>query len=219
MRTLLPRLRASVALPAVSIAALWIAVPACEPRIEEPLPPKRTEDSSQAEPSPEGAAAPKGDSGRRRCIKSLPAKPTRTATPGPDPKCPADPETPPKLRTGKVVFKDAKEQAVTVEIANTEESRQRGLMYRTKMADDHGMIFLFNERTNHTFWMHNTCISLDMMFIDEDGVIVGIEESTPTMNDSTFEVGCASKFVLEVNAGWSRKNGVMPGQRVEIQGI
>ena len=64
------------------------------------------------------------------------------------------------------------------------------------------MIFVFGEeRRNHEFWMHNTCIPLDMMFIDKDGFITGIEENVPTMNDNTYSSGCASTYVLEVNAG------------------
>jgi uncharacterized membrane protein (UPF0127 family) len=64
--------------------------------------------------------------------------------------------------------------------------------------------------------MHNTCIPLDLLFIDEDGLIVGIVESAPTLNDDSRGVGCPSRFVLEVNAGWSRRHGVRPGQRVRL---
>ena len=81
------------------------------------------------------------------------------------------------------------------------------------------MIFSFEEKSNHSFWMHNTCIPLDMLYLDDDGLIVGIEENTPTMSDDTFEVGCESKYVLEVNAGWTRAHGVMAGQRVKIDGV
>jgi hypothetical protein len=87
------------------------------------------------------------------------------------------------------------------------------------MADDRGMIFWFQEKENHSFWMHNTCIPLDMLYIDADGLVVGIEESTPTMSDDTFEVGCPSQYVLELNAGWCRAHGVKAGQRVKIDGI
>jgi uncharacterized membrane protein (UPF0127 family) len=87
------------------------------------------------------------------------------------------------------------------------------------MPEDRGMIFTFEERQNHRFWMHNTCIPLDMLFIDGDGTIVGIEENTSTMDDSTFEVGCPSNYVLELNAGWTRKHGVKAGQKVKLEGI
>jgi hypothetical protein len=67
--------------------------------------------------------------------------------------------------------------------------------------------------------MHNTCIPLDMLFIDDDGLIVGIEENTPTMSDDTFSVGCSSKYVLELNAGWCRRHGVVAGQKVRFDGL
>jgi hypothetical protein len=154
-------------------------------------------------------------------MKSTPDHPGRAIARdgGADPACPPDPETPPKLRTGKVIFPDAKNHSVTVEIAERDDDRQRGLMFRKSMHEEHGMIFRFEERENHTFWMHNTCIPLDMLFIDDDGTIVGIEENCPTMNDSTFQVGCPSRYVLEVNAGWSRRHGVAAGQRVKLEGI
>jgi uncharacterized membrane protein (UPF0127 family) len=104
---------------------------------------------------------------------------------------------------------------VTVEIARAEEETSRGLMYRTSMAEDHGMIFAMDRR-EHTFWMRNTCIPLDMMFIDRDGTIVGIEENVPTLNDKERTTGCISTHVLEVNAGWSRRHGVKPGQKVKL---
>lgn len=123
------------------------------------------------------------------------------------------------LRTGKVTFTGAKDAAVTVEIAEDDRARQRGLMYRRSMPDDRGMIFWFEQKDNHAFWMHNTCIPLDMLYIDDDGLIVGIEENTPTMSDDTFEVGCGSRYVLEVNAGFCRARGIRAGQRLKIEGI
>jgi hypothetical protein len=81
------------------------------------------------------------------------------------------------------------------------------------------MLFDLGVRDDHKFWMHNTCIPLDMLFIDDDGLIVGIEENTPTMSDDTFAVGCPSRYVLELNAGWTRKHGVVAGQKVKLEGL
>jgi uncharacterized membrane protein (UPF0127 family) len=64
--------------------------------------------------------------------------------------------------------------------------------------------------------MHNTCIPLDMLFVDEDGLIVGIVENAPTLDDGTREVSCPSRWVLEVNAGWSRRHAVRAGQRLVL---
>ena len=203
----------------VHLALPFLATVACEPRVEEPVPPARAAATSTAVAS--SAAKTASPAAEKRCIRASPAAPARTLPNGnaADPRCPNDPDVPPVLREGRVVFPDAKGLGVSVEIAEKTRDRTRGLMYRKHMPEDRGMIFRMDAREVHTFWMHNTCIPLDMLFIDEDGVIVGIEENVPTMDDSTFEVGCPSKYVLEMNAGWSRKNGVAAGQRVVLQGI
>lgn len=154
-----------------------------------------------------------------RCVRKSPEVAARPVPPSPDPNCPPDPEVPGDLRMGKIAFKDAGGKEIDVEIAENDHTRERGLMYRKSMDQERGMIFLFDQRIDHTFWMKNTCIPLDMLFIDDDGVIVGIEENVPTMNKESRSVGCASRYVLEVNAGWTRKNGVKAGQHVELRGI
>ncbi len=90
----------------------------------------------------------------------------------------------------------------------------RGLMYRTSLAPDRGMLFDLGRRDDQKFWMHNTCIPLDLLYVDEDGLIVGIVENAPTLNDESRGVGCPSRFVLEVNAGWARRHGVRAGQHL-----
>ena len=89
-------------------------------------------------------------------------------------------------------------------------------MYRTALADDRGMLFDLRVRDDHKFWMHNTCISLDLIYVDEDGLVVGIVENAPTLNDESRGVGCPSLYVLEVNAGWARGHGVKAGQHMTI---
>jgi uncharacterized membrane protein (UPF0127 family) len=198
---------------ALAVAALPLSCGGCERRAEEPLPEVRP--LTRTDDAPQGTARPWG----KRCVRESPKVALRRAPPSPAPGCPRDPEKPPALRTGKVTFPDPKAGTIAVEIAEKDQDRQRGLMYRTSMPDDHGMIFWFEEKSNHSFWMHNTCIPLDMLYIDDDGLIVGIEENTPTLSDDTFEVGCESKYVLEVNAGWTRAHGVTAGQKVNIEGI
>jgi uncharacterized membrane protein (UPF0127 family) len=205
----------------VPLVFLTLALPSCERRVDEPLPEVRplgasavsvvyARDAVSAKgPEP---ANPWGD----RCVRPSPKVAQRVARKGPDPRCPKDPGNAPKLQTGTVTF--ITHDTVTVEIAQREADRQRGLMYRTSMSPDHGMIFTFDEKSDHTFWMHNTCISLDMVFIDGDGLIVGIEENTPTLSDDTFAVGCPSTYVLELNAGWARAHAITAGTRVKIEG-
>jgi uncharacterized membrane protein (UPF0127 family) len=110
-----------------------------------------------------------------------------------------------------VTFSDVPGVEVEAEVVRAPRDTERGLMYRTSMDEDRGMLFDLGEREDHKFWMHNTCIPLDMLFVDFDGLIVGIVENAPTLNEGTRSVGCASRFVLEVNAGWARRHGVRAG--------
>lgn len=201
-----------------------LAVAACD-RVTEPV---ATDPPRPLTTTPTASAAAPG-----RCVKQWGPKPKREPfLPGfVAPDCPekGDEITPPPpkepLRTATVVFHEATREAgaaapsVTVEVADSGTARQRGLMMRKSMPENRGMIFVFEERRVQEFWMHNTCIPLDMMFIDKDGFITGIEENVPTMNDNTYASGCPSTYVLEVNAGWSRKHGVAPGQSVRFEGL
>jgi uncharacterized protein len=122
------------------------------------------------------------------------------------------------LPTGQVRFVDAPSAPrVTVERALDDTTRARGLMYRTRLAADAGMLFSWNVEEPRSFWMLNTCIPLDMLFIAADGTIVGILEQVPTLNTLPRGVPCPAAHVLEVNAGWTRQHGIEPGQRVEFE--
>lgn len=156
-------------------------------------------------------------SAAKRCIKPLAEVAPKTPPIAKPPACPADPEGPQNLPVAQVTFPETPSVGrVEVEIAKTEHDVQRGLMYRMQMAEEHGMFFKLEDRREHTFWMHNTCLPLDIMFVDDDGTIVGISESAQPLTDTTRTVGCASSYVLEMNAGWARRHGVKPGQRLVI---
>jgi hypothetical protein len=105
---------------------------------------------------------------------------------------------------------------VEAEIAKGEHDTTRGLMYRTTMPEMHGMLFEL-ERADHAFWMHNTCIPLDLVYID-GGQIVGIVDSAPILNDDPKSVGKLSDWVLELNAGFCKRHGVRVGQHVALSG-
>jgi hypothetical protein len=89
-------------------------------------------------------------------------------------------------------------------------------MYRTSMPEMHGMIFEL-DRIDHMFWMHNTCIPLDLVYIDR-GQVVGIVEEAPILNDEPRGVGKLSDQVLELNAGFCKRHGVKVGQHVTRAG-
>jgi uncharacterized membrane protein (UPF0127 family) len=149
-----------------------------------------------------------------RCIVPL-AQTAPAVPPAAGNQCPADPQGRFKLTRARVSIPDAN-ASVDAELARSMAEGERGLMYRKAMGEDEGMLFYIDEKRIQTFWMHNTCIPLDMLFIDDDGTIVGIVESAPVLDDGARQVDCPSRYVLEVNAGWTRRHGVKPGQRLVL---
>jgi uncharacterized membrane protein (UPF0127 family) len=133
--------------------------------------------------------------------------------------CPKDPTGNLKLPVGRVTFVDAPNSpSAEVELARDEPSRERGLMYRTSMPEGSGMLFSWQDERVRNFWMHNTCIPLDMLYITKDGTIAGILEQVPTLNDAPRGIKCPVAHVLELNAGWARSHGIAPGMKVKIEG-
>jgi uncharacterized protein len=122
------------------------------------------------------------------------------------------------LPVAHVTFPDALGAAIEAQVVRSPHDTMRGLMYRTSLGPDRGMLFDLRTREDHQFWMHNTCLPLDLLYIDDDGFIVGVVESAPTLNDQPRGVGCPSVYVLEVNAGWSRRHGVRAGQHARFPG-
>ena len=102
----------------------------------------------------------------------------------------------------------------TVEIADSWETRQRGLMYRRAMDPDHGMLFLFNAPQKARMWMKNTYISLDMLFVDEQGIIRSIAENTVPESLATLSSGVDVIAVLELIGGRTEALGIRPGHRL-----
>jgi uncharacterized protein len=108
---------------------------------------------------------------------------------------------------------------VTVELARTNEERRRGLMYRQNLAPDTGMLFLFEEDEIHGFWMKNTLISLDMIFIRADGTVAGVVENAAPRTLETRTVGLPSRHVLEVIGGYAKALGIAAGTKVSYENI
>jgi uncharacterized membrane protein (UPF0127 family) len=114
----------------------------------------------------------------------------------------------------------AGEQHVVVEIARTDPERERGLMFRQTLAPGRGMIFLFPEPKKLKFWMKNTYIPLDMIFIGADKRVVYVEENAePLTLDNRGPADDDSQFVLEVPGGWARAHGVERGVLVRFVNI
>ncbi len=107
---------------------------------------------------------------------------------------------------------------MTVEVASNGAERSRGLMYRTELPQNAGMLFSWAGEARRSFWMKNTCLPLDMLFLSRDGTIVGIVEQVPPMNLTSRSVPCPAAHVLEVNAGYARAHEIEPGQKVAFAG-
>jgi uncharacterized membrane protein (UPF0127 family) len=103
----------------------------------------------------------------------------------------------------------------TLEVANTEETRERGLMRRDSMAADHGMIFVFDHEQVLPFYMKNTRIPLDIVFVDKQGVVVAVKQMRPYDLSITSSVKPAL-WAIELNAGAAAAAGVKAGDVLDI---
>jgi uncharacterized membrane protein (UPF0127 family) len=118
-----------------------------------------------------------------------------------------------------IVTQEGRESTFKVEIADTPSKRELGLQYRRELAADHGMLFLFPDEKEYSFWMKNTPIALDLIFIDKARKIVGIVEQAVPFSLDSRSVGASSQFVLEINGGLSRRYGIQTGDRVRFHGV
>lgn len=107
-----------------------------------------------------------------------------------------------------------------VEIADTPEERARGLMNRESLNQDSGMLFIFDTEAKHCFWMKNTLISLDIIWLDENKKIVFIKHNAePCQADpcETFKPSGNAKYVLEINSGLAKEIGLKKGGYLEFK--
>ena len=127
----------------------------------------------------------------------------------------------PTLPRARVLLKDAYGgvHRVDVEVAATPETRTRGLMWRKELPAGQGMLFIFPDEDVQSFWMRNTLISLDMLFINSEGRIVGIVERAEPRTLTSRSVGVPGRYVLEVPGGWCQSQGITRGGTVEFQGL
>jgi uncharacterized membrane protein (UPF0127 family) len=120
-----------------------------------------------------------------------------------------------------IVFATGQGQPVRafVELARTADERQQGLMHRRELAPDAGMLFLFeNEQILH-FWMKDTPLPLDLIFLDRDLVVVGVMADAEPMTTIPRTIGKPAQYVLEVNAGWARRHAIAEGVRAQFESV
>lgn len=158
------------------------------------------------------------------------------ATPATDPQVPVGAEeapTPPArtdegampagaiqhfARRGRVTVVGATQgPAFAVELALTARERQQGLMYRRSLAEDAGMLFDMDGDGDWRFYMRNTLLSLDMIFIDAQWQVVGVVPRVPPLTETTRSVGKPSRYVLELAAGIAEKHHITAGTRLQFE--
>ena len=103
--------------------------------------------------------------------------------------------------------------SIRAEVANSEEDRRTGLMFRKSLAENQGMLFIYEKEGRYAMWMKNTNVALSVAFIDRNGAILNIEDMEPQTEDSHGSKGVA-KFSLEMNQGWFKKRGIKKGDHV-----
>lgn len=131
---------------------------------------------------------------------------------------PAQQYTVPFKKEGSLTFFDENSneaiKTIDLEIADTEERITRGLMHRPNMPDTEGMLFVFPDMAPRSFWMRNTLVSLDIIFVDNFNQIVSIQEKTTPRSEQSLPSGKPAQYVVEVLGGFCEKYGVQVGDRV-----
>jgi len=125
-------------------------------------------------------------------------------------------------KEGEVAFikKDGKQiLTIDVEIADNDQEREIGLMGRNELGELQGMLFIFDAEHIASFWMKNTVLPLDMIFVNKDGVIVTIHKYTTPFSEQAYRATAPTMFVIEVNAGFTDKYGIKIGDRIEWRRI
>jgi uncharacterized protein len=129
------------------------------------------------------------------------------------------PAEPPFVDEGDLKFidKNGKEIAkIDIEIVNKNAERNQGLMYRTHMGEFQGMLFLFDKPAPQAFWMHNTYISLDIIYVNEKKEVVSIQKNAAVQSDQSLPSLKPAQYVVEVNAGFSDRYGIVEGTKIQF---
>ena len=126
-----------------------------------------------------------------------------------------EPASQPGPRSTVVVDTGAAKRTFRVELALSPEEHSRGLMYRQQLALDAGMLFVFERPRVQSFWMQNTFIPLDMVFIGADGLVKHIHAKAKPMDTTSIPSRYPVRFVLEIQGGRAAEIGLKEGDRIE----
>jgi len=109
-------------------------------------------------------------------------------------------------------------KTINLELANTAQEQEQGLMYRNELDENSAMLFIFQDEQIRSFWMKNTLIPLDIIFIDSNNMIVDIQAAEPCKSDPciNYVSKYPAKYVLEVNQGYSERNNISIGDKLDM---
>lgn len=125
----------------------------------------------------------------------------------------------PKAPTEVIFETEQGEKRVALEVASTPARIQRGLMHRQHLAPDRGMLFVFAGDRVRSFWMKNTLIPLDMLFVTKDLVVAGVVRDTTPLSLESRSIGIPTRYVIEVNGGWTADNGIGEGTKLRLENL
>jgi uncharacterized membrane protein (UPF0127 family) len=106
---------------------------------------------------------------------------------------------------------------IDIELATTNQERAQGLMDRKSMTDEQGMLFIFKTATEQSFWMKNTYISLDIIYIDDQKAVVSVQKNTTPLSEESLPSFKKAQYVLEVNAGFYDKYHIAYGDKISYK--
>jgi len=124
-------------------------------------------------------------------------------------------------KEGELTFTDSLgtlKAKIDLEIADNDYERQLGLMNRKEMKENQGMLFIFPIQGNQSFWMRNTLISLDMIFVNDEKKIVTIHKNTKILSDTSYPASKPAMYVVEVLAGFSDRHNIQVGDKIDWMG-
>ncbi|MBO9615725.1 MAG: DUF192 domain-containing protein [Dyadobacter sp.] len=126
--------------------------------------------------------------------------------------------TPVFNKEGEVTFlkKGQPFKKIEVEIAENEAERNKGLMFRSYLPDSVGMLFIFEQPGDHSFWMKNTSIPLDIIYVGPDKKIVSIAQNTQPYSEESIPTYGLVQYVVEVNAGFTKQNNIQSGDVISF---
>jgi uncharacterized membrane protein (UPF0127 family) len=121
------------------------------------------------------------------------------------------------VKEGELSFTDSKGQflqRIDIEVADDDEQRTTGMMFRDKMDEDQGMLFIFDSEAPQAFWMHNTVLPLDIIYVNSKMEIVTIAKNAKPYDDKSLPSIKPAQYVVEVNAGYCDKYGIKEGAKI-----